>query len=231
MADMEKDEIFSKAIMNTAIMKMPNRKIATFGTTNMDYYLLSTRGEMIKIREGKVVSRRPEILGPVQIADLFEGFGDFAEKYPEELFEAFGKNIKILNYRFNNESGIVTEAKSTIMEVYEKINSELKKKQNNLAAIISGNDDTWQISVMKFIIDMTMKSAAENISELEEHGLFEDGGDIPGNIRNKIEYLFIKAKNDKMARSELGNMLNKHNLFNEYEDRFFRLFGQTRKYG
>lgn len=221
---MQEKDIFENAIKNTIILKMPRRNISTFGTTNIDYYLLSKAGKNTKIREGKVISQCPEIIKPAEISELFEGFGDYADKYGKEIFEIFGKNMKILNYRFKNQPKTTSESVSSMQEVFKKISNELDKNGNNLAAIIKGDEDTWQIAIMKFIIEMTLKSAGGNINELQERGLFPDESGIPQNIRNRIEYLFEEAKKNKIKRSELGKLLNDYGLFKEYEDRFFRLF-------
>lgn len=220
---MQEKDIFENAIKNTSILKMPRRNISTFGITNIDYYLLSKAANYTKIREGKVISQRPEIIKPAALSELFEGFGDYADKYGEEIFKMFGKNTKILNYRFKNQPKTTSESVSSLHEVFEKICEDIDRG-DNLAAIIKGDENTWQIAIMKFIIDMTLKSAEGNINELEERGLFPDESGIPQNIRNRIEYLFEEAKKVKMKRNELGKLLNDYGLLKEYEDRFFRLF-------
>jgi hypothetical protein len=218
------EEFFEKAIRNTEILKMPKCKISTFGTTNIDYYILSSSDDKTRIRDGKVISRRPEIIRPAQISELFEGFEDFAEKYGEELFEAFGKDIKILNYKFKNQPNSTTESSSTISEVYEKLKEQLGESRHNMSAIIRADEATWQISIMKFIVEITLKSAGGNIMDFEERSMFADERGIPQNIRNKIDYLFEKAKSDSMKREELGKLLTDYKLFKEYEDRFFGLY-------
>ncbi|MBN2406286.1 MAG: hypothetical protein JXJ19_01185 [Elusimicrobia bacterium] len=221
---MNEKELFDHALKNTRLLKIPKRNISTFGTTNIDYYLLTKLETGTRVREGKVISQRPEIIKPSQVAELFEGFGEYGEKYSGDIFEIFGKNPKILNYKFRNSPKTSNDSKLPIHEVLRKINRELRKKDNDMAAIIKGEDATWQISVMKFIVDMTLKSAEGNISDLEEKGLFPDEQGIPEYIRNRIEFLFKDSRKNKGSINKLGKLLNDYGLFREYEDRFFRLF-------
>ena len=221
---MNKWDIIEYALRNTHILKMPKQMLSTFGTTNIDYYLLSELEAGIKVREGKVISERPKIIKPFEIADLFEGFDDIVDNYGKEIFEIFGKNIKMLNYHFKNQLKETIRTSLSMKEVFNKIEAHISKKGSNLTAIIKGVESTWQISIMKFIVDITAKSAGQNISDLEEKGMFPDEDGIPAYIKNKIEYLFKEAGIDTSRIDELGKLLNNYGLFKDYEDRFFRLF-------
>ncbi len=220
---MDKREIIKIALENTKILKMPKQKLSTFGTTNMNYFLLSRLDDSTRVREGKVISRKPEIISPAEISELFEGFDDYGREYAKELFEYSGSSPRMLNYRFKNIQEKTSESTSGLYDVYKKIKEDIEKGGNGLTAVIKGDESTWQISIMKFIIDMTVKSSGGNISDLEERGMFPDETGIPQNIRNKIDYLFEEARKDRSRIDELGTLLNKHNLFREYEDRFFKL--------
>ena len=226
---MNKKEIVEYALNRTRILRMPRSSLSTFGTTNIEYYMLSDINDMTRVREGRVISHRPKILKPYEITELFEGFGNSAEEFGREVFDVFGKNPRILNYRFTNKPRKSSESSSSIKEVYLKIGEQLDKKNSRLTAVIEGGEDTWQISVMKFIIDMTLKSAGENIMEMEEKGMFPDEKGIPGFVRNRIEFLFREAEKDRSNTDELGKYLTKQGVFREYEDRFFRLFRNKRK--
>ncbi|MFW6134384.1 MAG: hypothetical protein ACOC5R_02280 [Elusimicrobiota bacterium] len=222
---MDNKNLFKKALKHTHILKMPKQNISTFGTTNVDYYVLSSLKGETRIRNGKVISHRPEIISPSKISEIFEGFGEDTEDVAKELYQTLGKNPKMLNYRFSNKHRSVSESGLTLYEVFKNIKKEIEKKGNNLSAIIKGDEDTWQISIMKFIVEFTLKSADDNITDLEERGMFPDSDGVPVYIKNKIEYLFKKAKKDKSKIEELGRILNAYGLFSKYEDRFFDLLG------
>jgi hypothetical protein len=219
----EKKDIFEHALKNTRILKMPKQNLSTFGTTNIDYYILSRLDSATRIREGRVMSRRPQIIKPPEMSgELFEGFGEYSE-YAEELFKVFGNNPRILNYTFKNTPKSMTDSNGTFGEVFRTIEQDLVKKGRELSAIIDSTEKGWQISIMKFIVEMTLKSAGENITELEQKGMFPDESGIPGYARNRIEHLFRQSRKDRSRINELGRELNRYGLFKEYEDRFFRL--------
>ena len=73
------------------------------------------------------------------------------------------------------------------------------------------------------MIDVIEYSAEGNIRELESKNLFEQARNDPSGIRRKIEEAFLRAAKDHSKIKELGSLLQKHNVFTEYEDRFFAL--------
>ncbi|MGM0442531.1 MAG: hypothetical protein ACQEQC_08950 [Elusimicrobiota bacterium] len=220
---MKDKDIIKYVLEKTEILRMPSQKLSTFGTTNITYFLLSSLEGITRLRKGKVVSKRPEIIQPPKIDQLFEGFGEDSEKYAREIYEQFGENPKILNYQFKNTTSSTSEISQSVEEVYDKILKQIKEKDNNLYAIIKTEDKIWQISMMKFIVDLTLESAEGNIADLKNRGMFTDSAGIPENVRNKIQYLFKEAENNREKMKELGKLLNKYDLFEEYEDRFFGL--------
>ena len=227
---MNDDRTIAQALSLTRVLKLPRQKLSTFGVTNIDYYMLSVTDEThTRLRRGKVISRRPEILRIADIKELFEGFGDNQDNMAEEMFRHIGRNPRILNYRFKNEPVSSETITESFPEVYRRIRKEVERKDLDLTSILKGDDQNWQISVMKLIVDITMRSAGENIAELEQHGMFSDQKGVPENIYNRIEYLFSKAEQDRTRISELGDMLNKYKLFEEYEDRFFTLMNRKGK--
>ncbi|MFC2060947.1 hypothetical protein ACFLUV_00375 [Elusimicrobiota bacterium] len=221
---MNEKRLYENAMKMTEILKMPVQNIATFGPTNIEYYFLSEVDDGTRVREGRVLSQRPEIIRPASIAELFEGFGENTPELAEEIFNRMKRNPRILNYKFSNIPGSTSRYTDPFYEVFKRIQGDIEKNERNLASVVKGNDDTWQISMMKFIVDMTLRSAGENMSDLEDKGLFPDEYGVPEYIRNKIKYLFKEAKKDKTRVSELGKLLNDNGLFKEYEDRFFKLF-------
>ncbi len=221
---MDKENIVDYALKKTRIIRMPKQSISTFGVTRINYYALSKIGVNSRIREGKVISEKPKIINPFSILDIFEGFGDDGNKFSEEIFNMFGKNPRILNYKFKNEPNNAYKSSFSISDISEKIEREIERKNNNLAAIIICDDRVWQISIMKFIVDMALKSAGENIADFEKKGLFADKKGIPTYVKNKIEYFFKESAKDKKKIKELGKILTDYGLFKEYEDRFFSLY-------
>src|ERR1017187_2009814 len=102
---MKHDAFFMDALRRTRILKPPKHAIATFGTTTLRYVLLSMvpdRPDYCRLREGEVTAERPRILTPEFWKNRFEGFGEEAEAYREEIEKAYGQALKGLEYAYKN---------------------------------------------------------------------------------------------------------------------------------
>jgi hypothetical protein len=224
---MEEVEKVKYTIRNTKVLRPPRQSLATFGITNIYYYLVTElldRANRIRIREGKVSAERPKIIFPQDPTDIFEGFGEDAREYAQMLLQRSELDYRILEYKFRNELKKIDVKSGSLDSVVARINEMLDRKGGKLTAIIKGVDDAWQVSLMKFIAETTMESSHINIMELEDRGFFERRGQSFRNMREKIEELFRQAERDKTKISELAAKLNEFGLFKEYEDRFFNLF-------
>ncbi len=221
---MDREKLIKYVLEATRILRMPRQNIATFGASDINYYFLSNIDGSTKVREGKVLSRRPEIIPAAGIKEIFDGFGDYPEKYTDEISRQLGKDIRVINYRFKNSLKNISRVNEPLRTVYERVLKEIKEKDSQRSAVIKGSETAWQISVMKFIIDYTMRSAPHNIRELQQKGMFPDEQGIPEYVRNRIKFLFREAEKKPEAIDELGRYLHEKGLFEQYEDLFFKLF-------
>jgi len=113
----------------------------------------------------------------------------------------------------------------SLLIVAGKINAEIERRKDPLTCIIKGEDELWDVSLMKFIFEMTRGSLEDNILQLGSRGLLDiDAAGIPAQARLGIEELFSKVSNGEIEPGELKGELDRWNLFEEYEDRFFNIF-------
>jgi len=209
----------------TKILRFPKHSLATFGVTNIYYYLLaSSSPEKIKVREGRIISERPKILLPQQLDNIFEGFDEETKTYADLFFREYGSDLRIFQYRFRNELKKSFVEVSSWERAISKSNEKIENESQEPAAIIKGIDKVWQVCLMKFIIEMTIKSFYDNVTELKEHGFLETKGGVPSPVYSQIERLFKEAEQDKSKIDKLGQKLSQYGLFEKYEDRFFSLF-------
>ena len=224
------NERIAYAVSHTEVLRLPRQTLATFGNTNIRYFLLTkpSYDELVKgpedtvIREGRVVSESPRVVTPGYLTNL-EGFGDSARRYLKWLIRESGMNTPGLLYHYRNEPKDLTIVSGNILSALERIEKEIEG--DPMAAIIQGVDDMWDVSLLKFINDLTTRSLEGNVTELEDRGLISvDASGIPGDARRKIEEMFqyVKMKSEDPAR--LKQELDRWGIFHEYEDRFLRLF-------
>jgi hypothetical protein len=108
--------------------------------------------------------------------------------------------------------------------VAERLNTDIDKKGDPLTSIIKGQDDLWDVSLLKFIYEISTRSAPSNIAQLGSRGLLGmSHGGIPVGARQIIEEMFGKVARGEMRAHELESELNRWGAFEEYQDRFFAL--------
>jgi len=226
------DERIEYAVNNTHVLRAPRQTLATFGTTNLYYYLLSEPSykdivdgeDETVVREGTVLSERPKVVTPNYLVNT-EGFSDYARRYLEMVMQEYGSDTPGLLYGYKNEPKEINIVSSDMDSVIHRLEEQLDKDGNPLAAIIKGVDELWDVSLLKFIFDTTRGSLSSNTLGLGRRGLRDvDSSGIPMDARLSIEHLFDLVKKGELEPSALNVELDRWGVFPEYQDRFFRLF-------
>lgn len=229
---MEDEHRIRYAIQRTEVVRYPEQTLATFGLTNIYYYLLTepVYGEIMPgdeeavVREGKVIVERPKIVTPYYLLNLFEGFEHGAE-YANYMLREFGPNEPGLLYKYKNEMLDMNILSSPLDSIVNNLTVKIDREENRMAAIIKGIDELWDVSLMKFIHDLTRNSVRSNVMELGAKRLLDmDTSGITRYTRRSIEQLFAEAKEERAKAYELEAELRRWGLFEEYEDRFLDLF-------
>ena len=230
------DDRIKHAVTNTEILRLPKQSLATFGTTNVHYYLVTepSYSEFVRqvtetvIREGKVIAERPRIVTPYYLSKL-EGFSPDARTYFDMLLRAHGPDTPGLFYTYKNEPKELTIVSDSLPSVVDKLNAEIDKRGDPLTSIIKGADEFWDVSLLKFIYEMTRSSLPNNLTQMGTRGLLDvDSSGVPGDARIRIEELFSLVSKGELEPGELKKELDRWGLFEEYEDRFFTLFKKGR---
>lgn len=220
------------AVNHTYIIRPPEQTLATFGITSIHYYLLTEpvyleEEEEVSetvIREGKVISQRPRVVTPNYLNKL-EGFGPNAKSYLKEIARQLGHDAPGLFYKYKNEQKGLNIVSSSLSVVADKINTEINERGEKLTAIIKGEDELWDVSLLKFIYELAANSIAGNLMQLGSRGLLRvDAEGIPMDARLRIEEHFSSVIRGDSSPAELKDELERWNLFEEYQDRFFQLF-------
>jgi len=230
------EEKIRYAVRHTEILREPKQSLATFGTTNIYYYLVTepVYSELVKnvsetvVREGKVIAEKPRIVTPYYLSRL-DGFSSEARGYFDTLIRIHGSNAPGLFYTYRNEPKELTIVSDSLLSVVSKLNADIDKRGDPLTSIIKGEDELWDVSLMKFIYEMTRSSLQNNLLQMGSRGLLDiDSGGIPADARVRIDELFKKVYKGENEPSELKAELDRWNLFEEYEDRFFNIFKKRR---
>ena len=230
------DERIRDAVRQTEILRLPKQSLSTFGMTNIYYYLVAEPvytelvGNVAEtvIREGRVIAERPKIVTPYYLSRL-EGFSSDARKYFDMLLRIHGPNAPGLFYAYRNEPKELNIVSDDLLSVVDKLNAEIDKRGDPLTSIIKGKDELWDVSLMKFIYELTRSSLKDNLLQMGSKGLLDiDSSGIPADARLRIEALFGQVSQGEVEPAELKAELDRWNVFDEYEDRFFGIFKKGR---
>src|SRR4030042_1589728 len=221
---METDNRIRYALENTELVRAPQQSLATFGSSVIDYYVVTELvGNLSVVRDGKVIAERPKIVTPAYLVNV-EGFSEQARRYMAMMARERPYESGIL-YRYKNEPKGMNVVSEPIKQVISKLSSQIKDERNPLSTIIRGVEELWDISLLMFIYELTTKSVHTNVAEFGRRGFLEmDAGGVPQGARDYIEELFEQASRNPSRAPELVVELNRWGLFAEYQDRFFALF-------
>jgi hypothetical protein len=228
----ESERRITEAIAMTRVLRPPKQHLATFGVTNVKYYLVTDPSyrdlvpgeEESVVREGRVISQRPAIVTPTYMMNL-EGFSENARKYMEHLAQRQGPNSPGILYRYRNEPGGLDIVGDGVQIVARRISDDLDKRGEDIAAVIIGADDLWDVSVLKFIYEYTASSLVSNVSEMQTMGMLQPdpGTDVPRGVIRRIEEMFRQVRQG-LDPKVLKEELDRWGLFEHYEARFLGLF-------
>ncbi len=173
---MHSDYDIQYALETTRILHEPDRRIESFGTTSFEFVLVSELMDSVtevRVRNGTIDAERPRILRPEGYNDLdFDGFGEQAEAF-KEWSQRGGGDLAFLKYGFKFAKYNVTEnvVHEGMNAVCDRVLEEIRSSGNPLRALIRGVDDTWEISLLKFSMEMIMRSKEINEFDFKRKGL------------------------------------------------------------
>jgi hypothetical protein len=222
------------AVNNTEIIKPPARLLETFGTTQVNYCLVSELMDdatRVRVREGRIEAARPTILTPQNMGDAqLEGFGEGESRRYIEWLRENAKDLHILQYGFKVSK--LSSNEFTITDSLANVLSRVAVEQGRLddpsSAILSGVDSPWEVCLLKLLVEVVEKSAPKNIADFKGRNLLPLG---PADIREQVESAFLAASRDPSLIGALAQMLRSRGIFEQNQDRFFALVRAAQQRG
>ena len=145
----------------------------------------------------------------------------------EMLASQFGGSSPGLMYSYRNESEKMDILSGDPDGVAERVKDDLDRKSENLAVVLRGPDELWDVALLKFIFEYTAASVSSNVGELEERGMLRPDpfSGLPGAAVQSIETMFRRLESRQGGDpKELKEELDRWGVFARYEDRFLALF-------
>jgi len=225
---MIKNSQIQKLFSQIRVIRPPKYRLATFGASIIDYSLITDVAgfkDRARLRTGKVISEKPNIITPDNLKNRFEGFGPESEEFTEWLNSKYGRALQGLEYRFRHEPDSARIELIPPEKLLHEISKDFDGPDYYYNALLKGTDKYWEMSIMKFIIEETLTSFSANLQEFRERGFFEGEDRHDQRKHREIRFLFGKARNNHSFVPELGRKLKEYGLFEHYQDEFFRLVG------
>lgn len=164
------------AMENTHVLREPDRRIESFGNSKFKFIIITELMDSvckIKVRRGEVEAHKPQIIKPAAYSSIeLEGFEDKAKDLLEWL-KAKGLEPVFFQYGFSFKR---TNANEEILDdrldsVKDRLLTEAYEEDDPMLAIIEGVEDSWEIGLLKFSIDMIQKSQEINQFDYKRRGL------------------------------------------------------------
>ena len=220
-------------VEQTEVVRVPKQRLATFGTTVLQYFVVTrpsyeglpgadVDNEAV-VRSGKVTAQRPELVTPYYLMNLFRGF-DHGQDFARYLTSTYGPSAPGLMYRYEQEPANTEVVTEGFDSVARRIAGRLDKEGIELAAVIRGIDQFWDVSLAHFIHAFTAGSALGNAAEMAQRGMLDPDRGLPRGVRARIEGMFEAVARGELEGRELKAELDRWGVFDEYEDRFLGLF-------
>ncbi|MFP4199314.1 MAG: hypothetical protein ACLFSO_06960 [Halanaerobium sp.] len=242
---MKDKQRIKEVLENTEILLEPDDLISTEHDTTLHYYVLSKpyyldefpeEGPETKVREGEITWEKPKLLTPDYMINM-SGFSGEAKK-AMEIIARENPDLAGLLYKMNyKKQSISTFTIARELEAAEaEIREDIAEDEDTLTVIIKGVDELWDVSLMKFIQTLMLKSAYKSqLPDYEEKGFLstDDKGfsvvtrnleGLPIAASEEIEKMFEMVKAGDEDPSKLKKELDRWGVFNAYQDRFFDLF-------
>jgi len=242
---MEEHQRIKEVLEETEILRFPDKLIFTTKPTTLHYYVLAkpyyldyfkNEGPETKVREGNITWEKPKLLTPGYILKM-EGFSDRSKDILRRLAQRHPDLAGLLyKLKYKKEFEDTRIVSKDIENTFHSIDEEINDDENTLTVIIKGVDEYWDVSLMKFIQDLMIKSAFDSqMSDYANKGYIrmDDSGrasvtrnleGLPLAAREDIEKMFTRVKKGDMNPSKLKNELDQWGVYSNYEDRFLDLF-------
>ena len=218
------DDKIKYVLEHTELIKAPRQELATFGSSIIDYWVVTElAGNVSVVRDGKVIAEPPRIVTPTYLVNV-EGFSAQAKGYLNMMAGEHPDEPGVF-YKYKNEPKEMHIVSEPIKGVINNLSSQIEEQHNPLSTIIKGVEELWDVSLLIFIYGLTRRSVHTNVAEFHRKGLLDiDASGVPRDARIHIEELFEQVSHNLSRAPELVVELNRWNLFAEYQDRFFALF-------
>lgn len=242
---MQSPDRIAYVLRKTEILREPDELISTTKKTTLKFYVLAepaylevfkNEGPETKIRQGKISWEKPRLTTPSYLLDM-EGFSSEAKEALKILARQYSDLAGIIyKMKYRKEEAEEITVPYKIMETFRRLENKIEDENERFSVVIKGIDELWDVSLMKYIQKLILKSVIESqipyyenkgYLRMDERGFAAVTRNLEGLpivVQNEIEEMFEEVKGGNLDPSVLKRELDSWGVFRSYEDRFFDLF-------
>jgi hypothetical protein len=172
-------DMWEKALKKTEIIRPRVHYLSSFGDTHIPYIFLAesavNAGDTVA-RSGEIIVEKPSIILPSNLPQ-FDGF-DFENELHlnEDTFLNFllVRGVSFPSLKYNNRTYSVDVYEGRLNKAINHYLRKLQQKEDTHTGLITGPEDSWQLSVLIFIGSQIERSAGNDIRNFFKR--FGNGG-------------------------------------------------------
>jgi hypothetical protein len=173
--DYEHERRFRAAWESVRIARNVPYGLFTFGESELPYYLVlepKEPGGRVSLREGMIKITRPLIITPDNLEPEFEDFFASDDEPSEAGYARYmlARTASFSHLRLKNRAMSDQLMTDSVEETVERLNRKLDQEDEDRQAILTAPLRLAGLAVMRYATERVMHSAADNITELREHG-------------------------------------------------------------
>lgn len=168
---MDIEELWSKALKQTEIVRARLQDLATFEATPLPYIFLAESGLNpgdTVVRRGQVMVERPSLILP---SPHFEGFEFEQELHVSEdamLNFLLVRGVRFPSLRYRHELSSLDLREGPLQQAVDAYTEGLKQAEDIHTGLVIGPEDAWQCSVLILVGRLVIRSAEGDLRRLLE---------------------------------------------------------------
>ena len=150
---MSLEQLWNEALRKTEIVRLPLKRLHTFGSTRLEYIFLASstvnQGDTV-VRKGKLDIDRPQLVLPNH-GPTFEGFtSESSSEIKDDQLASFFylRGIRFPQFAYKNEPYDVDVYEGSVARAEKTYSDQIRMHEKIATGIVVGEDFSWQFSVI-----------------------------------------------------------------------------------
>ena len=150
---MSLEQLWNEALKETEIVRLPVKRLHTFGSTLLEYIFLGpstvNQGDTV-VRKGKLDIERPTLVLPNNFPS-FEGFtSDTSPEIKDDQLPSFFymRGIRFPSFKYKNEPYELDVYEGSVARAEKMYCEQIRTHEKIATGIVIGKDSSWQFSVI-----------------------------------------------------------------------------------